>query len=220
MPAFAQSQADFVAAFAGKWQVYDRGMAEGKPPCQLDLSSAGTDGRLGVAPDGCRAPLADARFWTIDSGQLILSDAQSTVLVKLGGNQKRITGSTTAGLPIILERLGGDGTAALLMAAFNASHCYYVGYGQKCAAQSEVDPPAAGQQIQLQVNLSAHSEPRSDADVVGTAKLGSCVAVQICVTASDGPWCQVNLGTVSGWLHKLGIRQNRWPVVTYTNSCR
>src|SRR3569833_718873 len=58
MPAFAQSQDDFVAAFAGKWQVYDRGMAEGKPPYQHDKTSARTENQQGVAPDGCRAPLA------------------------------------------------------------------------------------------------------------------------------------------------------------------
>lgn len=218
-PAWAQSQADFVTAFSGKWQVYDRGMAEGTTPCQLDLANIGTDGKLGVTADGCRAPLADARTWTIDAGQLVLSDAKATALVRLGGGQKRITGGTAAGVPIILERLGGDGTGALLLAAFNASHCYYLGYGQKCAAPADLQVPAAGQQVQLAVNLGVHSEPRGDSDLLGTAKLGSCVAVQVCVTASDGPWCRVNFDTVTGWLHKLAVRQNRWPVVTFANSC-
>jgi hypothetical protein len=221
-PVLAQSQADFVTAFSGKWQVYDKGMAAGATPCQLDLSNLGTDGKLGVTADGCKAPLAAAHSWAIEGSQLVLYDEQAAALVKLGGNQKRITGATGDGLPIILERQGGDGTAGLLLAAVNASHCYYLGYTQKCAAKSEATTlPAEGpqSQVKLLVNLTAHSEPRNDADSVGTVKLGTCVAVQRCVTASDGPWCKVTLGANTGWLRKLTIRQNRWPVVTFANSC-
>lgn len=221
-PALAQSQADFVTAFSGKWQVYDKGMAAGATPCQLDLSNLGTDGKLGVVADGCKVPLAAAHSWAIEGSQLVLYDEQAAAVVKLGGNQKRITGTTGDGLPVILERLGGDGTAGLLLAAVNASHCYYLGYTQKCAAKNEaMSVPAEGpqSQVKLLVNLNAHSEPRNDADTVGTVKLGTCVAVQRCVTASDGPWCRVTLGANTGWLRKLTIRQNRWPVVTFANSC-
>ncbi len=222
LPALAQSQADFVTAFSGKWQVYDKGMAAGATPCQLDLSNLGTDGKLGVTADGCKAPLAAAHSWSIEGSQLVLYNEQAAALVKLGGNQKRITGTTGDGLPIILERQGGDGTAGLLLAAVNASHCYYLGYTQKCAAKSDATTqPAEGpqSQVKLLVNLTAHSEPRNDADSVGTVKIGTCVAVQRCVTASDGPWCKVTLGANTGWLRKLTIRQNRWPVVTFANSC-
>jgi hypothetical protein len=146
-PALAQSQADFVTAFSGKWQVYDKGMAAGATPCQLDLSNLGTDGKLGVTAEGCKAPLAGAHSWAIEGSQLVLYNEQAAALVKLGGNQKRITGTTGDGLPIILERQGGDGTAGLLLAAVNASHCYYLGYTQKCAAKSEATTlPAEGPQ--------------------------------------------------------------------------
>jgi hypothetical protein len=220
-PALAQSEADFIAAFSGKWQVYDQHMATGKTPCQLDLSNLGTDGKLAVSPNGCAAPLSDARNWTIEGSQLVLYNATPAVVVKLGGNQKRITGSTDAGLPIILERQGGDGTAALLLAASNASGCYYLGYGTKCADKSELGPPdmSAGAKVSVQVNLNAHGEPRSDANTVGTVPMGTCIAVQVCVVASDGPWCRATIGTQTGWLRKLTIRQNRWPVVAFTNSC-
>src|SRR3569833_1229314 len=124
-------------------------------------------------------------------------------------------------MPIILERQGGDGTAALLLAAFNASRCYYLGYSQKCAGKDAATAPPTGSQgqVKLLVNLNAHDQPRNDADTVGSLKSGQCVVVQQCVTASDGPWCKVDMGPNGGWLRKLTIRQNRWPVVTFSNGC-
>jgi hypothetical protein len=37
--------------------------------------------------------------------------------------------------------------------------------------------------------------------------------------ASDGPWCRAKFGDTTGWLRKFAIRQNRWPIVTFANSC-
>jgi hypothetical protein len=221
-PALAQSQAEFVSAFSGKWQVYDQHLATGDALCRLDFSGTATDGKMPLTATGCAAPLAGVKTWSIEGSQLVLADADGKAVVKLGGNQKRVTGATDAGQPIILERAGGDGSAATLQAAYNASGCYFLGYTQKCAPRDQLGVPAPGPdgriQIELQTNLAVHGEPRVDADTVGTAQQGTCIKVDTCTMASDGPWCRAKFGDVTGWMRKLSLRQNRWPVVTYTTS--
>lgn len=223
-PAAAQSQADFIKAFSGKWQIYEPRLAAGAPMCRLDLSPAARSTHLGLTQSGCAAPLAGASSWSIEGSQLVIYDAQDKQIVKLGGNQRRVTGATADATPIILERAGGDGTAATLQAAFNASGCYYLGYTQTCAPRAEMAEPAPAPdgriQIHLDANLSAHSEPRGDSDVIGVVKQGSCIAADTCTMASDGPWCRAKFGTSTGWLRKLTMRQNRWPVMTFSNSCQ
>ena len=222
--ALAQSQADFVNAFSGKWQVYEQRLASGQAICKLDFSGIAAGSRMQLNTNGCAAPLGSAVSWSIEGSQLVLYDAQDKPLVKLGGNQKRVTGTAADATPIILERAGGDGTAATLQAAYNASGCYYLGYSKSCAPRGELAEPTPGPdgrlQLQLETNLSVHGEPRSDSDVIGTAQQGTCVAVDTCTMASDGPWCRAKFGPTTGWLRKLTMRQNRWPVVTFTNSCK
>lgn len=224
LPVEAQSQADFVKAFSGRWQVYDQQAASGPALCALDFASTGKGTTLPVTVAGCKGPLAKVQSWSIEGSQLVLTDDQQAQVVRLGGNQKRVTGATASGVPVILERAGGDGNAATLQAAYNASGCYYLGYTRVCAPRSELAVPAPGPdgrtQIQLLANLNVHSEPRADANLVGATKQGTCVAVQQCTMASDGPWCEAKFGNVTGWLRKLTMRQNRWPVVTFTNSCK
>ena len=221
-PALGQSTAQFVAAFSGQWIDYDAGLATGKQMCSLDLSG-GNGTQLPVKPVGCAAPLAAAVSWSIDKGQLVLADQHGTALARLGGNQQRITGSAADGSPLILERRGGNGDASALMATYNASGCYYLGYTQKCAPPAELGKPVAGVngkiQVDTDVDVDVRSEPRSDANTVGVVKQGNCVQIDRCVMASDGPWCEAHFGTAAGWLRKLAIRQNRWPVVTFSNEC-
>lgn len=219
----AQSQADFVNAFSGKWQIYERRLAAGTGVCELDLSVKPAGAHTQLTTTNCAPLLAAAASWSIEGAQLVIYDALDKPLVKLGGNQKRVTGAAADNLPIILERAGGDGTSTTLQAAFNASGCYYLGYSQTCAPRGELAEPAPTSdghfQIMLQTNLSVHSEPRNDADAMGTAQKGTCVTVDSCTMASDGPWCRAKFGDAEGWLRKLTLRQNRWPVVTFTNSC-
>jgi Protease inhibitor Inh len=221
--AHAQTQADFVTAFAGKWQSYDRHLGVGKAWCEFDLSALATDNKLPLTMTNCAPPLVDAKSWSIEGGQLGLYDDQGNVIAKLGGNQRRVSGATTDGKPIVLERAGGDGYAASLQADYNASGCYYLGYTQNCAPQNELaEPPVApdGQsRISVQVNLKVHDEPRTDSTTVGVVKEGTCVTVQSCIMASDGPWCRAKFENSTGWLRKLVVRQNRWAVVAFTNSC-
>lgn len=222
-PALAQSQADFVNAFSGKWQIYEQRLAAGSGMCKLDLSKNADGAHMALKVTDCATPLASATSWSIEGSQLVLYDAQGKQMVKLGGNQKRVTGTSEDNTPIILERAGGDGTAARLQATYNASGCYYLGYTQTCASRAELGEPAPAPDGRIQINLAAnlgvHSEPRGDSAVIGTAKKGSCIAVDTCTMASDGPWCRATFGQSTGWLRKLTIRENRWPVVTFTNSC-
>ncbi|MGN6101664.1 MAG: AprI/Inh family metalloprotease inhibitor [Devosia sp.] len=221
--AVAQSQADFTKAFSGKWQTYDPQMSSGSGLCRFDLSGQSQGERMPVTVTGCAAPLAGATSWSIEGSQLVLADSGGKPLVRLGGNQKRITGATPDGIPVVLERAGGDGTAAALEADYNASGCYYLGYTQKCSSKVDLGKPAmqptGRTQVHVEVNLNAHSEPRADADTVGVVHQNTCVAVETCIMASDGPWCRAAFGSTTGWLRKLAIRQNRWAVVTFTNSC-
>jgi len=221
-PALAQSQADLIKAFAGKWQVYDQRLSTGAGKCSLDFGIAASGGAMLLSASNCAAPLGSAVAWLIDGNQLVLDDAQGKPIVRLGGNQKRITGTTEAGLPLIIERPGGDGTGIRLQGAYNVSGCYYLGYSQNCAPESQLARPlteAGPAKVHVEVNAALHSEPRSDANTVGTVKQGACVAVNACTVASDGPWCRIALPSGSAWLRKMALRQSRWPIITFTNGC-
>ncbi|WDR05522.1 AprI/Inh family metalloprotease inhibitor [Devosia rhodophyticola] len=223
LPAWAQSQAEFVSAFSGKWQIYEQRMGIGSSVCKLELAAQTQGSRLQMTTADCAAPLGAAASWSIEGSQLVFYDADDKALAKLGGNQKRVTGETADKTFVIVERSNGDGMAATLQAAYNASGCYYLGYTQKCAPRSEMAEPTPTPDgrihIQLQANLGVHTEPRNDANIVGTAQKDSCVVADSCVMASDGPWCRAKFGDTTGWLRKLTLRQNRWPVVTFVNSC-
>jgi hypothetical protein len=225
-PVVAQSQSAFVDAFSGRWQTYEQRFAKGASLCTVELSGlAPGSARMGLRPSGCAAPLEAATGWSIEGSQLVLYDAHDKEIARLGGNQKRITGATPAGMPVVLERPGGDGTATTLQGAYNASGCYLLGYSKDCAPRGELGEPQPGPdgrlQIQMQANLNAYPEPRADpANAIGQVQQGTCIVVDACIIASDGPWCRAQFGGETGWLRKLTLRQNRWPVVTFTNSCK
>jgi hypothetical protein len=221
--AHAQTTAEFIAAFSGKWTAYERRLATGSAACTLDFSGLSVGDRMSLKTAGCAAPLGTATTWSIVGNQLVLFDATDQTVATLGGNQRRISGQTPANVPLILERVGGDGSAATLQGAFNASGCYYLGYTQTCAERTELGAPLPGAdgsyRIMVETNLNAHVEPRGDADTLGTVKQGTCVTADACTMSSDGPWCRAQFGSGVGWLRKFTLRQNRWPVVTFTNSC-
>src|SRR5690606_3923551 len=140
-----------------------------------------------------------------------------------GGNQRRMTGATNAGAPVILDRVGVRGNAAQLQAAYQAAGCYYLGFSDRCSAESELSKPviAEGQptRINVLVNLNVRAEARDDASIVGVVPMNSCVVTDVCATAADGVWCRAQFGERTGWLRKLALRQNRWPIVTFANQC-
>jgi len=222
-PVAAQSQAELVTAFSGPRQVYDRQMASGSDYCKITLAGSAQGQRFKLATQGCEDPLGSVSTSSIESNQLVFYDTKDTPLTRLGGSQKRVTGMSAAGTPIILERPGGDGTAAALQGAVNASGCYFLGYTKTCATKTDVAAPklpaSGGTKIKMLVDLGVRAEPRIDADVVGAVKAEQCISVDTCTVASDGPWCKAAFGQTNAWIRKLTLRQNRWPVITFTNSC-
>jgi uncharacterized protein YraI len=79
--------------------------------------------------------------------------------------------------------------------------------------------PDAEKKINVIVNLNVRAEARDDAGIVGVVPENSCVAVERCLTASDGVWCQAKFGDKDGWIRKVALRQNKWPILTFTNGC-
>lgn len=222
--ASAQSEADFVAAFSGDWQIHDETFAQAGQICRLTLRSEAVKGRYKLDRANCGGELSEVSGWGIAGGQMALLAAGTEPVVTLGGTQRRMSGNTKSGAPVVLERAGSGGPAEQLQAAYRASGCYYLGFTKSCATDADLAKPAAGSQdaparVKVIVNLNVRAEAREDASVIGVVPINSCVATSTCVTASDGVWCRAEFGDRAGWLRKLAIRQNRWPVVTFQNSC-
>ena len=105
--AMAQSEQDFIDAFAGDWQVVDERFVAGNKPCSLVLErEKPTGGRYPVATSGCGSELSKVGAWGISDGQMSFFDGTGAQLAKLGGNQRRMSGDSAGGTPIILERAG------------------------------------------------------------------------------------------------------------------
>lgn len=220
--ALAQGDADLIAAFSGKWKVFDARFGKDEERCVLDLGKTSVEKNFSLGHAGCGGELASAATWGVVDQQLALIGDSDLVLARLGGNQRRITGTTASGLPVILDRV--DGTAGVLDRAVKASGCYFLGFTSKCAPNQELaDPlvanPGGDKKVSVIVNLNVRSEARDDAGIVGAVPQGACVAVDTCLTASDGVWCQAQFGPKTGWLHKTALRKERWPIVTFLNTC-
>lgn len=98
----------------------------------------------------------------------------------------------------------------MLEAAVKAAGCYYSGFTKDCAADAALQKPAnENARVQVLVNLNVRSEARDDAGVVGVVRVNTCVSTQLCMTATDGPWCRATFGGQAGWFRKLAIRQER-----------
>jgi hypothetical protein len=223
LPALAQAPTmeQFVEAFGGTWQIVDDRYATPPAACQVALgATSATSGRYAVQLGGCRGELALVDSWGISNDQMALFDVSGQVIARLGGNQARVSGTSAAGSPMILEKVGVPGPAAMLEAARRASGCFYAGFTSRCAADAELAKPAGeAPRVQVLVNLNIRSEARDDASIIGVVPAASCVTTELCMTATDGVWCRANFGERAGWLRKLALRQNRWPVVTFENSC-
>lgn len=222
-PASAQTEAEFIAAFAGEWQVYDETLAEGGERCRLNLQTQAQNGAYQLENSACGAELAEVSQWRILNSQMTLLD-DSGVVVSLGGNQRRMTGTAQTGTPIILERIGGETEARALQALRQARGCYYLGFTAQCATDTELQKPVAAAEngeirINVRVNLNVRAEARNDATVIGILPADTCIVADTCTTASDGVWCRAAFGDQTGWVRKTVIRQERWPVVTFLNEC-
>lgn len=222
--ASAQTEAEFVAAFAGEWRIHDEAFAQGVQICRLTLRSEAEEGRYKLDRATCGGELSDVSSWGIADGQMAFFTGEE-VAVTLGGTQRRMSGNTKSGAPVILERAGATGPAEQLQAARQAAGCYYLGFTNRCATEADLAKPAqAGTgepaRVNVIVNLNVRAEARDDAGVIGVIPANSCVSTSVCATASDGVWCRAEFGDRNGWLRKLALRQNRWPVVTFLNQCQ
>lgn len=222
--AAAQSEADFIGAFAGAWKVVDPSFGTDGGQCGLVLGKGKDGAGYKLDKTHCGGELARTERWGIADNQLALFDSGNLVLARMGGNQRRMTGATTGGKPVIFDRIGGKGLAEVLQAAVKKSGCYYLGFTKQCAADADLaNPRTAGAQGETKVkviaNLNARAEARDDARVVGTVPQNSCIAVDNCLDASDGIWCSAKFGGKQAWLHKLALRRNKWAIVTFVNKC-
>jgi hypothetical protein len=223
-PALAQSEADFIAAFAGDWKVVDPSFDADGGQCGLVLGKDKDGAGYKLDKSHCGGELAKAARWGIADSQLAFFDGGGAVLARLGGNQRRMTGTTVAGKPVIFDRVGTKGLGDQLQAAAKASGCYYLGFTKRCAAASDlVNPRPAGTQGETKVkviaNLNVRAEARDDAGIVGVVPQNACVSVNNCLTASDGVWCSAKFGDKQAWLHKLALRRDKWPIVTFVAEC-
>lgn len=219
--AHAQSEEEFVGAFAGEWQVVDARYVEGTGPCRLTLGrEARQPGRYDIELQSCGGFLALVGSWGIADGQMSLFDESGAVVAKLGGSQRRMSGNAANGDPVIIEKAGLPGMANMLEAARRASGCFYAGFTDNCAPVTELSKPE-GEELRLNVlvNLNVRSEARDEASALGTIPANSCISADLCMEATDGVWCRAQFDGRSGWFRKLALRQNRWPVVTFFNSC-
>ena len=215
-------EADIVAAFSGGWQVFDdRYKANSSTPCRLDLGDTPSDGRYPVRSQGCAGVLADVREWGIDSGQMTLFSEEQEIVVRLGGNQRRMTGNAVNGAPIILDSVGGNQLADQVQVAVQNEGCVYYGFTDRCARPAELSEPEGedASNLNVIVNLNVRAEARADAELVGVVPQDTCIAADLCATAADGVWCRAQFGERSGWMRQTAIRRNRWPVLTYTTGC-
>ncbi|WP_343313481.1 AprI/Inh family metalloprotease inhibitor [Brucella sp. BE17] len=217
----AQSVDQFVQAFNGSWQLVDARYSNPPLTCNMVLGSkADTDGHFAVEGQSCRGEAALVKSWGVSEGQMTLFDAAGAVIARLGGSQRRISGTTATGAPLIFEKSGVAGTAAKLKAAERAGGCFYSGFTSKCVHAAQAAPPAPeGASVQVLVNLNIRAEARDDAEVVGVVPTQTCVKTELCLMATDGAWCRAKFGEKTGWMRKLALRQNRWAIVTFENFC-
>lgn len=218
-PALAQSQADFVAAFAGSWDALDPEFGSGGT-CRVTLDREAEAERYRVRTENCIADIANLATWNISNARLILYDGKGEAVAALGGNQSRVSGDALGRSTLILER---SGTYAATATALTG--CTYLGYSASCASAAQMARPAgsrpgvrpADATVLTRVNL--RSEARPNATVVSVVPPLACVAVDHCVTASDGNWCRVQAGQAAGWVRQTNPRLGQWTVVSLTPGC-
>ncbi len=209
-------QAAFVNAFSGKWQTFDRSYRSGDALCSLTLTQTAKGERYDLQAKDCGGALAGVDSWGIVQNQLAFFSAE-TVRARLGGSQSRVTGETADGRAVILER---EGATPPIM----SEGCIYRGYTSDCAEPADRVPPVASGEKQevaatVLVKLNLRSQPRGDAPVAATVPENTCVKVDECVVASDGPWCSIKVGEQEAWAKQTAIRQDRWMVLTYRTGC-
>lgn len=223
--ALAQSETAFVAAFSGTWQTLEPAFS-GDGACRIVLSNARDNDQYALETSNCTGQMASIQGWAIVDNQLGLLGPERAVIARLGGNQNRMSGQTTSGSMVVFERVSEEAEAAAAVASPSQTMgCVFYGYTATCASPDDLVRPTdvAGDEdkpmAEVLVRLNARAEARPDASIVATIPANTCVVIDECTTASDGNWCKARISDVSGWIRQQAVRQNRWPIVTYTGTC-
>lgn len=213
----AQESPDFLEAFSGEWYVFEASARSGGDPCRIDLEQAGAP-PYPARSAGCTAPLGDIAAWRIEDGMISLSAGEGDRVATLGGSQFRLTGEFSSGSDgLIMERPQGDGTSAQLAAAVRRHGCYYAGFGSDCASpEALAAPPKGPGRIEALANVNVRTQPRRGAEIIGVVPQGATISTQTCLQASDGYWCRAAFGEETGWIAKSALRQEQWPVITFS----
>lgn len=224
-PALAQTEDEFVKAFAGDWEVFDDAYGVDGQRCRISLADTAVEGGgYALTATSCALELGLLTSWRIVESQLALM-AGDLAMAVLGGNQQRMSGDSNIGAPVILDRAGDSALVEGILKAREASGCYYLGFTTTCVDEAQLSKPAISSdgspaRIGILVNLNVRAEARDDAPVLGVVPANSCIVTEACATAVDGVWCKARFDETAGWLKKLALRQERWPVVTFVNQCQ
>lgn len=213
----AQSQAEFVAAFSGDWLIFDPVYGD-QEPCKVSLGTYKQGELYAANTTNCQEPISNITDWTIADNQLLFFAADRVLLVRLGGNQRRISGETLEDAGIVMERPGSFQTAT-------EPNCVYRGYTTDCATDQDLRKPietselSKEAQVRVLVNLNVRREPRPDAEILSQLAPQACVQITQCLTASDGNWCKASVDNQSGWIVQEAIRQRQWRTLTFAPGC-
>lgn len=216
--ALAAQESDFVKAFAGVWVTYDAPLDAGGT-CEITLSQTAKGSLYEAKQAHCGGALAGVMAWGIVDQQLALMDATGKPIVRVGGNQNRVSGDLAGGGSIILERKDKAQSVHSLWAALG---CVYYGYTSRCADSADSAPPSlqgGSAKVLVLVKLNARTEARPDAPVVTVLQPNACVPVKQCTTASEGLWCKVSEDGKDAWISKHSVRLSQFPIVTFVNGC-
>lgn len=220
-PVLAQTEAEFIAAFAGEWTTFEPSLSDGAR-CHIALQQEQIGERYVVSTTNCAGPLAGLGSWGIVDNQLALLDEAGETRIRLGGNQTRMTGNTMDDMAVIFERADTP-VQAVNAEAISSGACLYVGYTASCAQAIDLSmldendgKPALARVL---VALNARAEARPDAEIVTIVPQNTCVALDQCIEASDGRWCQAAIADSKGWIRQQAIRRNQWPTLTFSSGC-
>lgn len=211
-PAAAQSEAEFVEAFAGPWQTLSTNFSDGSERCALTFDPTAVETGYALTVVNCAGDLAAAQTWGISERQLALFAEDGRVLARMGGSQQRLNGETVGGNALVLLRTDGAATQR---------DCVFVGYSTACASDAQLSAPLVSDEARVSVltKLNARAEPSLSAEAVRELSPGTCVSVDRCTAGTQGIWCRAQVADASLWIKKEAVRLQRYPVVTFVNSC-
>ena len=112
-----------------------------------------------------------------------------------------------------------DATGQAIRAALSKYKCYYRGFTNICATETDLQLPTFAEEsptaVRTLVNLNVRNQPRADAAVLGVVPRETQLNVNQCLIASDGLWCRGNFSGKTGWFTRSALRDETWPILTF-----